>query len=317
MLAESAQCRSSSSTTTGARSASPSSSFRTSPLPRRRSDSGSVVGTALRPSSPTAKPSQVATVSGAPSAASCEPSSRAQPSRHFSRTRSGASVARMPRRSANTLRSSAFGTFSVDGEARPRSTQTLRRQAGQPGVDVVHQPRLADAGLAEHGDDPPGALADDGGVGVLELAQVLLAADRAGDDALDAAGLGPVPLAVAGDDDVGVDRAVDALELQPRHPAQPELAGHLPGGVGRQQHGAGPGRGLQPGGAVGGLADDQELAGLPLGHPGDDHLAGVDAHPHLQVDPERGADLPLSSSSAASMASAARTARVASSSFDR
>ena len=30
----------------------------------------------------------------------------------------------MPSRSANTLRSSVFGTFSVDGDARPRSTQT-------------------------------------------------------------------------------------------------------------------------------------------------------------------------------------------------
>ena len=93
----------------------------------------------------------------------------------------------------------------------------------------------------------------------------LLAADRAGDHALDAAGLGPVPLAVDGDHDEGVDRPVDALQLQAPDPAQPELPAHLPGRVGGQQDGAGAGRRLQPGGAVGGLADDEELPGRPLG----------------------------------------------------
>ena len=131
----------------------------------------------------------------------------------------------MPSRSANTLRSRALGTFSVDGRGAAAQHPDVGGQPGQPGVDVVHQPRLADAGLTQHGDDPPGPLGDDRGEGVLELAQLLLAADRAGDHALDAAGLRPEALAVAGDDDVGVDRALDALELQAGHPAQAELAG--------------------------------------------------------------------------------------------
>ena len=219
MLAESAQCRSSSSTTTGARSASRSSSRRTSALPRAAAATPDRwCRTARRPSSPTVNPSQVATVSGAPSAASSLPSSWAQPSRHFWRTRSGASVARMPSRSANTLRSRRVRHVLGGRRGPPAQHPDVGRQPGQPGVDVVHQPGLADAGLAQHGDDPPGAFADDGGEGVLELAQLLLPADGAGDHALDAAGLGPVPLAVAGDDDVGVDRAVDALELQARAP---------------------------------------------------------------------------------------------------
>ena len=260
-------------------------------LPRRRRDSGSVVPTASRPSSPMANPSQAATVSGEPSVGSSVPSSCAQPSRQRRRTLSGESLARMPSRSAKTLRSSAFGTFSVDGEARPRSTQTSVGSRASHVSTSCTQPGLADPGLPDDGDDPPRTLADDGGEGVLELPQRLLAADRAGDHALDAAGLGPVPLAVDGDHDERVDRAVDALQFQTPDPAQPELPAHLPGRVRGQQDGAGAGHRLQPGGAVGGLADDEELAGGPFGHPGHDHLAGVDAHPHLQAHPVGGVDL--------------------------
>jgi hypothetical protein len=71
--------------------------------------------------------------------------------------------------------------------------------------------------------------------------------------------LGPVALALPRDDHEGVDRSVDALQFQPADPAQPELPAHLPGGVRGEEDGAGAGGGLQAGGAVRGLADDEEL----------------------------------------------------------
>ena len=79
----------------------------------------------------------------------------------------------------------------------------------------------------------------DGGEGVLEPAQLLLPADGAGHHALDAAGLRPVALPVGGDDDLGVDRAVDALQPQARDPAQPEPPATWRAVSAREEDGAG------------------------------------------------------------------------------
>jgi hypothetical protein len=76
----------------------------------------------------------------------------------------------------------------------------------------VHQPRFADAGLAQHGDHPPGPLGDDGGEGVLQRPQLLRPADRLGHDPLDAAGLRPEPDPVDGGHQVAVHRLVEALQ---------------------------------------------------------------------------------------------------------
>ena len=128
--------------------------------------------TALRPSSPTANPSQVATVSGAPSSASSCRAAGPSPRRHFWRTRSGASVARMPRRSANMLRSRAFGTFSVDGEARPRSTQTsVGSRASHVSMSCTSRDLPTPASPSTVTIRRARSL-HDGGEGVLELAQM-------------------------------------------------------------------------------------------------------------------------------------------------
>ena len=99
--------------------------------------------------------------------------------------------------------------------------------------------------------------------------------------------------------------------------AEPELPAHLPGGVRGQQDGAGAGGRLQAGGAVGGLADDEELAGGPFGQPVTT-ISPVSMPTRIcRRTPCAVSICTLSCSSAATMARAARTARAASSSRDR
>ncbi len=74
------------------------------------------------------------------------------------------------------------------------------------------------------------------------------------------------------------------LSCRPTDPPEPELAAHLADGVLGDEHRAGRGGRLQPGRAVGGVADGEQVARGQVGESGDHDLAAVDAHAHAQRD---------------------------------
>ena len=127
---------------------------------------------------------------------------------------------------------------------------------------------------------------------VLQLAQLDVASDRAGLDALDAASVVEAePARPLGLDEVAVDRLVDPLELQAGHRLHVERAPHVAIGVGRDEDAARRGDALEAGGAVDDLADDHEVLAGTVAERAHHHLAGVDADAHLQRDVVLGGDL--------------------------
>ena len=120
----------------------------------------------------------------------------------------------------------------------------------------------------------------------------MLATDRAGLDALDAACVVEAeparPFAL---DEVAVDRLGDPLELQPGHRLHVERAPDVAIRVGGDEHAA---RGAAPwrrAGPVDDVADDHELLPGTVAERADHDLAGVDADAHLQRDVVVGGDL--------------------------
>ena len=110
-----------------------------------------------RPSSSSANPSQVATVSARPPVL-CSPSSSYQPPPSAGAPGRGRRSPRIRSRSAKMLRSRPLAHV-LRGRRRPAAQHPhLGGQPGQPGLDVVHQPRLAHAGLADDRHDPAAPL---------------------------------------------------------------------------------------------------------------------------------------------------------------
>ncbi len=163
-------------------------------------------------------------------------------------------------------------------------------EAGQVALEVPDEACLADAGVAEHGDDERRPVGGDVGEQLLQLAELETAADGRRGDALDAARLQPEPLDLTGHDEEAVDRLVEPLQRQPGHQVQLERAPDVTAGVGRHQDPAGRRRCLDAGGAVDPIADHDQVAVAPLPQGPDHHLAGVDAHPHRQLDAEAGVE---------------------------
>ena len=212
-------------------------------LPRRRSASrvGGADGRPARPRRARTRarwPPSPARASGL----SAPPSSSSQPSTQRRRTRSGSSVARMPSRSAKTLRSRPFGHV-LGGRRRPAAQHPhVGREPGQPRLDVVHEPGLADPRLAEHRDDPPGPLAR------RRSAKASCSCRSSGSRPTVRVTTpstprvsGQKPSRSPGDDDERVDGPSMPLSCSPATRRSPNDAAHLAGGVRGQQDGR-PGR---------------------------------------------------------------------------
>ena len=201
-----------------------------------------------------------------------------------------------------------------DQVAQQRPGRVLRRSGGaatepphrlghlgKPAVELEEEPGLPDARFAEHCHDVPALRVDDVPQPFLQPVQLDLPPDRRRLDPLHASGGIEVELVRSlGQHLEGIDRAGDALELQPRHRPEAERAADVLVGVGRDQHAADGCRGLQTGRPVDGLTDGHELVGgrvgagsLPEG--ADDDVAGVDPDAHRQRDAvgrlERGVEL--------------------------
>ncbi len=152
---------------------------------------------------------------------------------------------------------------------------------GQPAIELTHQSRLADAGVADDRDDPVGLLVLDVTEQVLQLVQLPVPPDRARLDALHAARCVEAEAArPLVQHDVAVDRLGDALQLQSRQRLERERTAHVAVRVGRDQHTVRRRGGLQAAGPVDRLADHGEVLSRAFVESPDHDVAGVDAHPH-------------------------------------
>ena len=156
----------------------------------------------------------------------------------------------------------------------------------EPGVEVEEQPGLADSGVAHHRHQAPGRLVGHVEEPVLQEAQLQLPTHGAGLDALDAADAVDLETGVPlGAHHPGVDRVVDALEVETRSLVHPERAADLSPGLPGDEDPVDRRRCLQPTGAVDRRSDRDEPHAASLVERADHHLAGVDAHAHVQGDP--------------------------------
>ncbi len=166
------------------------------------------------------------------------------------------------------------------------------RLAREPEVEVAQQPALADARVPDDVDDEVAPLVDDVEEAFLEEPDLTGPADGARLDALDdAEPVEPESPRTFRDHEVGVDRRVEALELQAGHRMHVERPSDLPVGLGGDEDAAHGSGGLQAGGPVDRRPDRDEVVSGPLAQGADDDLAGVDADAHPRRHSEPALDL--------------------------
>ena len=158
------------------------------------------------------------------------------------------------------------------------------RLVAEPGRELVAEARLARTGRAEHGDDLARPLGRDAREGVLEPAELALAADEVRREV-------PRPAARAGDDLVQLPRDERlGLALDRERPdgrRRDGVADEVVGGLAEQDL-ARLGGLLEAGGDVDGVAEDRVL---PARAVADEDLAGVDPGPGLDREPPRAREL--------------------------
>ena len=149
-----------------------------------------------------------------------------------------------------------------------------------PGLELVEQPALAQAGLADHGDQRRPALNEQAQEGALQCGEFTIAADHARLDTLDAAAGNAKRARLGAPHQVGGDGLVDALHRDAVLRLDLEHAAHVAVGVvadAKRARGSGL---LHPSGNVDGDTAD---AAFGIDPAAEQHVAGVHADAYVEA----------------------------------